>query len=650
MKPIEVQIKNCDVVIDVTNYGADPTGEFDSTEAIWKAFEDAKKFTGKKVIHFPKGTYQLQKRSAQIRVFHTSNTDSISFPEKRVALLLEDQEDVIINGNGSLFLIHGDCMALAVIRSKNIYLYNFAWDYAVPTVIEMMVTGVGEENGEQYTDFFVPACYHYSIDEDGKNLTWLSEIDPKTGDYYWTDRKHLGAGVLVAYDPKGKITRRFDTNLGPFSETKTNIVELENGKLRIYYGRNRPAIHKEGIVFSYCSIPNRETAGAFIWESEETFVEKVHVHYLHCFGWLTQMSKNVSFVDCHFQPRKGTGRLVTSYADSIHVSGASGLIHIEGCSFSHPHDDPINVHGTFMRVEERIDPYTMKLRYVHRQQGGFPQYYVGNEVVFYRRNTLTPALNSEQRFTVKKVIHPGEKGNDLRTTIVTFNEPLPDELFIKDDGEPLVVCENITFTPDVHIKNNNFELVPTRGILCSTRKRVIIEGNVFKHTAMDSIFISNDSQDWYESGPVRDVTIRNNIFYVRKVGKAGWRTAAIRIFPVTKGYQFPSYEQAIHQNIKIEQNDFYIEDESVVSASSVNGIVFNGNNIKPFKPELTNSGPSLFTEDGEEKKISTFEFNACQGIVLKNNYFDEGAEPILTYENMPIENIEMDKTINVQVR
>lgn len=38
--------------------------------------------------------------------------------EKTIGLLIEDQEDLVVEGNDSLFMMHGNIMALAVIRSK----------------------------------------------------------------------------------------------------------------------------------------------------------------------------------------------------------------------------------------------------------------------------------------------------------------------------------------------------------------------------------------------------------------------------------------------------------------------------------------------------------------------------------------------------
>lgn len=75
-----------------------------------------------------------------------------------------------------------------------------------------------------------------------------------------------------------------------------------------------------------------------------------------------------------------------------------------------------------------------------------------------------------------------------------------------------VSVENITWKPDVVIRNSRFERTNTRGILVTTRKTVLIENNVFYRTGMFPILIADDATSWVESGAVQNVTIRNNIF------------------------------------------------------------------------------------------------------------------------------------------
>ena len=89
---ISVQAKESDegIVIDVTDFGADPSGKHDSTKAVMDALEKAKSIDGEKKLNFPYGEYRFDKDHSSTRVYHTSNTSSRSYPEKKIAILLEE--------------------------------------------------------------------------------------------------------------------------------------------------------------------------------------------------------------------------------------------------------------------------------------------------------------------------------------------------------------------------------------------------------------------------------------------------------------------------------------------------------------------------------------------------------------------------------
>ena len=79
------------IVIDVTEYGADPTGATDSTPAIKKAIEEAKKETDKSnipvVINFPEGRYDIYPDKAEERKLYISNTTGAreQYEDKKIA-------------------------------------------------------------------------------------------------------------------------------------------------------------------------------------------------------------------------------------------------------------------------------------------------------------------------------------------------------------------------------------------------------------------------------------------------------------------------------------------------------------------------------------------------------------------------------------
>ena len=380
------------VHLDASEYGVDPTGEKDSTEAVQKALAAAKKEEekGQKVVlEFPRGEYQIYKDKAEVRNYHTSNTNSLEHPQKTIGILIEEHKNLTIDGNGSLFMMHGNMMALAVVKSENIKLKNFSWDFEVPTVSEMTITNMGSENGSDYTDFYIPDCFPYIIE--GNSIKWTSEKSPYTDQYYWTETNIHRSYAVVAHSPGEEMTRNYwtDGRGNPFSNVRS-ITQLPDGVVRISYAGARPDMQTLGMVFELASSAVRETAGAFTWESKNVDAEGLNVHFMHGFGWLIQMSTDVSYRNCNFMPRKNSGHITVSYADIIHASGAAGKITIEGCNFSNSHDDPINLHGTFTRVERRKDDHTLVLKYIHQQQGGFPQYHEGDKVAFFTRDFLQP--------------------------------------------------------------------------------------------------------------------------------------------------------------------------------------------------------------------------------------------------------------------
>lgn len=643
-------------VIDVLDYGADPTGMQDSTEAIWNAFEAAKEKSNhgrnQVTVNFPTGEYHIYKDKAQTREYHTSNTNSAEHPIKTIGLLIEDQNNLVVEGNGSLFMMHGNIMALAVVRSKNITLQNFSWDFAVPTVSEMTVLDMGTIDGKEYTDFYIPACFPYEIK--GTTIQWSSDLSPYTNEPYWTEEGVHNGYCIVGYVPEEGMSRRYDTGGdSPFFGVSSiaRINEDDKTKVRIIYHAKRPAMQRKGMVLEFASSYVRETAGAFTWESENVTADHVNVHFMHGFGWLIQMSKDVYYKSCNLMPRKDSGHTTVSFADGIHASGAAGEIVIEDCNFSHTHDDPINIHGTFTRVEERVDSNTLVLKYIHSQQGGFPQYHVGDKVRFFTRDYLS-STDGETEYTVAEIIsNPGEQGNDMRTMRIRFEENLPENLSEQIGGEPKYVAENVTYSPEVSIRNNTFKNIATRGILCTTGQKVVIENNDFSPTTMATIFLSNDSNEWYESGPIRDMTIRGNTFAVKTIGgREGWQYApAIFVHPVTKGNRLPSADDPIHKNIKIEDNVFFMDLDSVVRAESVENLTFRNNKVFRMEPNVniqldlpespitvgaaTKLGIEITGKQNNGKIDHLFDLTKCKNVIIENNTYDDGLKKYIVTDD-----------------
>ena len=538
-------------------------------------------------------------------------------------------------------MMHGNMMALAVVKSKNITLKNFSWDFAVPTVVEMTVTDV--QNG--YTDYYIPDCFPHTVS--GNTIRWSSDLSPYTGDPYWSGSGHEPDGrqtyAIIGYHPDDDMARNYSPGDGPLSNV-SRVEELDGNNVRVYYssrsGTQRQN-QKAGTIFELCGNAHRETAGAFTWECENVNVEDVNVHFMHGFGWLIQMSKDVFYRRCNLVPRDNSGHTTVSFADGIHASGASGQLLFEDCNFANTHDDPLNLHGTFTRVESRTDDYTLTLKYIHGQQGGFTQYHVGDQVQFFTRDTLE-STDDETMYTVAEVIQDTDQSSDKRTMIIRFEEKLPANLADSIGSEPKYVAENVTYAPAVTVRNCTFRNVATRGVLCTTRNKVIIEKNIFYNMSMATIFLSNDSDEWYESGPIRDMTIKANIFYIKDIGRTDGRATApaIYIHPVTKGGGLPAASNPIHKNISFEGNTFYMDLDRVVEAESVEKLTFKNNKVYRMNPEveleidLANKTVSV----GESASLTVkksgntnsgsidnlFQFKKCKNVLIEGNTYDDG--------------------------
>lgn len=612
-------------VIDVTKYGADPTGATDSTPAINKAIEAAKKVTKKSdtpvVIDFPEGRYDIYPDQAEERELYISNTvgTNQTYKDKKIGILIEDMDNVTVEGNDSLFMFHGKMTTFASIDSENVTFQNFEVDFQVPTVIDM--TAVKKEGNE--VTYYIPECYNYQVN--GNSIKWMSDKSPYTGETYWTTTNSM------------KYTQIFDTKNGmtwrggsPFANI-SKIEDLENHHVKITY-TNADSI-QEGYCFQMRNT-ERDHAGTFFWQSKDVTLNDLDIRFIHGFGMVGQFSENITMKDVDFETDKASGRTTAGYADFIQMSGCKGLIDISDCTFSNPHDDPINIHGTFLQVIGISDDRTeVTVQYKHNETAGFPNYYVGDQVEFSTRGNMVP-VSEDGKVAVREVVKvdgPDGKGgkgslNDLTKIKLTFDKPIPAEITANNSH----VVENITYTPEVKIHDNIFKETPTRGVLCTTRGKVQITDNMFDNMGMAAIYISNDAQGWYESGRTTDVTIKGNTFIVNPL-TAG--AAGIFVQP-TNG----NVNGIVHKNMKIEDNTFFMaQSQNVLNAKCVENLTFKNNKVYRQNPDVTVSAKAdktnlaagesssiTVTADGAELGAKAYRFEGCKNVTIEGNTYDGG--------------------------
>lgn len=521
-----------ETVIDIS-----PSSKADNKN-IAIALEKATSYKGKPVtIRLSPGIYDLSRSEAIKRTYYVSNTTSESEnpdPTKHIGILLKQLKNVTIDGCGSTLLATGLITNFVLDQCENITLKNLNIDSSDPAQTEMEIL----ENGDDYLIAKVHPTSHYQL-ENGK-IRWKGDG--------WAFEK----GIAQSYDREKDITWR---SWSPMSGL-TNTVELRPGILYLQY-KQKPYIAPH-IVFQMRDGIRNEVCG-LVNNSKNIRFENVNFYYLGNFGIVCQSTENISFNQTNFSPKPGSGRTNAGYADFIQVSGCKGKIEIMNSKFAGAHDDPINVHGTHLKVIDFISPKQIKLRFMHPQTYGINAFFKGDDIELVNANSL---LCIEKAKVAKaQLINP-------REIILTLNHAL----CATTTSEKDLVVENITWTPEVQIINNYFSRIPTRGILVSTRRKVLIQGNTFYGMQMSGILVANDALSWYESGPVYDLTIRRNTFI-------DCGDPVILIHPENK-----VFKGCIHKNITIEENVFNLKTnkDKVIEAKATKNLIVRRNlfNIK----------------------------------------------------------------------
>ena len=247
------------------------------------------------------------------------------------------------------------------------------------------------------------------------------------------------------------------------------------------------------------------------------------------------------------------------------------------------HDDAINIHGTHLKITEALSQTEIKVRFMHKQSFGFPAFNPGDDVDFVARETL--ATYGRNQIKTAKLISP-------REMILVLAKPLPPEFQLND------ALENVTWTPAVEIRNCKVERTPTRGFLITTRRKSVIADNEFHATHMSAILIENDASGWYESGCVRDLTIRKNRFF-------RCRPPVIQIDPKNK-----KSNPAVHRNIRIDRNTFHLTGVPLLASKSTSKLSFTNNLI--FTKETLSQEQIIKTHDAPPATVTGNQFRIVE--------------------------------------
>jgi hypothetical protein len=556
--------------IRVTAFGYEPGSRVNAVPFVQQAIEAARKKPGS-VLLFPKGRYDFWPQYCIEKKYFESNTDAI--PLRRCAILLEGINKLVVDGQSSDFIFHDRMQPITLDHSNNVHIKNLQIDWDVPLTAQAQVKAIND----QYMDIAINRESPYIIEN--SKIYFVGEG--------WKAR--MSDWGVMEFDSATHLIAAGTGDESCLGEGYANYraEAIDDGIVRLHYAFKRKPAKGNYLVLRHSA---RDHAGVFIWNSRNLQLENVKVYHTAGLGILSQYSEELTFNNVQFVPNETRGRVFGGHDDGLHFSNCSGQINVDGCRFLGLMDDPINVHGTSVRVMERLDNRTLLCKFMHEQSIGF-EWAAGGDSI--------GVIENKSMQTYARLCTESWKARDSVLFEIRFTQDVPAAL---QSGHAL---ENLRRTPNVDIRNSFFGSNRARGILVTTPGKVVIENNVFESSG-SAILISGDANGWYESGAVNDVTIRRNTFNDPcMTSMYQFSEGIISIFP-----EIPAVDPSkpFHRNIRIDANHFHAFDYPVLYAKSVQGLSFTNNTIdRSYR----------FQPFHHRKDMLTFE--ACQQIAVNGN-------------------------------
>lgn len=561
------------VYIYLKDFGLVKTREHDCTEIISNALKTVDDTKPAKII-FTRGEYHFYPEFSNKRPYYESNTTDIN--PRNCALVFENRNNLVIEGNGSTLIFHEQMQPFTFDGCSNIVLKNISIDWKQPLIAQARVISADDRKIRISMDV---KEFPFRI-EDGKILFGTSKdnLQPWNSTMEFDAAGHFVVPQTGDRGCLGKDWQNYQAeNILP------GIVDLRFLFLR------KPAVGNYLVM----RFAERIHSGIFIQNSKNIRIQNVNLYHATGLGALAQYSENITFNGYRAIPDKAKNRYFGGGDDGIQISNCRGLITIENCEFAGLMDDPVNVHGTSVKVLE-IAGNQLKCKFMHHQSIGMTWGHAGDKIGFIENSSM-------------QTIGTGEVANfkviDKETFLLTLKTPVPTGL------EPGDALENLTWSPDLKVSNNRFGSCRARGLLVSTPGKVVIENNIFESSG-SAILICGDANYWYESGAVTDVLIQNNTFTdLCNTSSYQFCEGIISVYPEIPEMNAKSGQ--FHRNIRITGNTFHPFDYPVLYAKSVDGITFSNNKLiksNRFEPY--------------HHRKYTFTFEGCKNIGLENNSFE----------------------------
>lgn len=298
----------------------------------------------------------------------------------------------------------------------------------------------------------------------------------------------------------------------------------------------------------------RDVSSAFICRSRNISIVNYRILNGAGMGILGMYTENIMIDRLLLRRDKLSHGVIANVADAVHLIACSGKILIKDSIMEGMVDDALNIHSNYMEIEECEGNVLRLLRHPmsHCVNAYFKLIGNGDRISIHKGQTM--AVRGDFTVCDVKVL------DECHIEVIADREI---DCLIGD------LIENISTQPEVEIIGSTFAKANSN-LRIQTRGKTTVENCDISLP----LLLTGDTNYWYESSPVNDLTINR----CRFSGARGF----IRACP-----EFVSCEEApwYHENIRIYGNIF--ERPIAFQASRTNRIVFENNrcrdnNVEPY--------------------------------------------------------------------
>ncbi len=568
-------VKNDTTIIYLKDYGLVKTKKRDGIKYIKEAIKAIDGNQPTKLV-FNRGTYHFYPDHCETRNYYESNTTDVN--PKVCAFLFEGINNLVIDGRGSTLIFHGQMQPFTFDSCTNVTLKNVSIDWENPLIAQGEVLKVTD----QYIDLGINANEFPHRIQDGKLIF----------DVYGGKRNNWKGTMEFDRNEKYIVPQTGDWGCLGQNWQEYLAETTMPGIVRLHHKFTRKPKIGNFLVLRHAE---RAHSGVFIKESKNVTVQNLNLYHATGLGILAQFSEDLTFNGYRAIPNKFRKHYFGGGDDGLQVSNCKGQVTVINCEFAGLMDDPINVHGTSVQVQEIISDKEVKCKFMHDQSVGLNWGHTGDKISF---------IENEKMFSLGTGNIKKFTSIDPENFILTFDSEIPKQLEVGD------AIENLTWSPDFTVKESHFKNCRARGLLVSTPGKVLIENNIFESSG-SAILIAGDANGWFESGAVTDVLIKNNTFTdLCNTSSYQFCEGIISIYPIIS--TLDKTTPAFHKNIKIEGNRFNPFDYPLLFACSIDGISFTNNTVTR----------SYNFEPYHERQYN-FTFENCRNITLTGNTFSD---------------------------